>query len=215
VPDRPDAELAGCRAAHARLLATLDGLSDDAARAPSRLPGWSVGHVLTHLARNADSHAAMFAAAGRGEVVDQYPGGREQRAADIEAGAGRDAAELVADVAAAAARLEAAWAATTDAVWRDGAGRTGGFVRLPELVVHRWREVEVHHADLGLGYTWADWPPDYVRRDLARQAMRWRAAAPMGQGELPAASLALAPAKRLAWLMGRIDVDGLPAVHYP
>ena len=33
----------------------IEGLTDDQAREPSLLPGWSRGHVLTHLARNADA----------------------------------------------------------------------------------------------------------------------------------------------------------------
>ena len=31
---------------------------------------------------------------------------------------------------------------------------------------HRLCEVEVHHVDLGLGYTPADWPEEYVAWDL-------------------------------------------------
>jgi maleylpyruvate isomerase len=101
---------------HARLRDTLVGLTDAGARRPSLLPNWTVGHVLTHLARNADSHVRMLEGARRGEVADQYPGGNEQRAADIEAGAGRPAADLVADVAGSAGRLEEAWAATPEEV---------------------------------------------------------------------------------------------------
>ena len=41
-------------AATSRLTAAAAGLTDAQAREPSRLPGWSRGHVLTHLARNAD-----------------------------------------------------------------------------------------------------------------------------------------------------------------
>jgi hypothetical protein len=35
-----------------------------------------------------------------------------------------------------------------------------------DLLFVRWREVCVHHADLGLGYTWADWDDEYVRLEL-------------------------------------------------
>jgi len=31
---------------------------------------------------------------------------------------------------------------------------------------HRLREVEMHHVDLGVGYTPRDWPEDYVAWDL-------------------------------------------------
>ena len=92
------------RTSHVRLAGTLARLDDASARRPSLLPGWTVGHVLTHLARNADSHVRLVQAALRGEVGDQYPGGNPQREADIEAGAGRPAAELVEDVLAAADR---------------------------------------------------------------------------------------------------------------
>ena len=54
-----------------------------AVRAPSRLEGWTVGHVLTHLARNADSHTRMLDAAWHGEAVEQYAGGRQERAGAI------------------------------------------------------------------------------------------------------------------------------------
>ncbi len=77
-----EAAVAECRAAHARLFATVDTL-DDSGR-PSLLPRWSVGHVLTHLARNADSHVRILEAARQGRPVEQYAGGPKQRADDIE-----------------------------------------------------------------------------------------------------------------------------------
>ena len=154
---------------HARLRHTLSGLTDADAGRPSRLPGWTVGHVLTHLARNAESHVRMLEAAARGEVADQYPGGNGQRAADIEAGALRPAADLVADVTATAQRLESAWDATPAEAWRTGQGRVAsGIWPVGELPFRRWREVEVHHVDLGLGYETADWPEGYVEVELAR-----------------------------------------------
>ncbi len=52
---------------------------------------WTVGHVLTHLARNAESHVRMLEGATMGEALEQYAGGYDQRAADIEAGADRSA----------------------------------------------------------------------------------------------------------------------------
>ncbi|MGH3184589.1 MAG: maleylpyruvate isomerase N-terminal domain-containing protein, partial [Streptosporangiaceae bacterium] len=83
-----------CQASHRAMLDTVAGLDEVGVRAPSRLHGWTVGHVLTHLARNADSHTRMLRAALRGEAVEQYPGGRQERADSIDAGAGRPASEL-------------------------------------------------------------------------------------------------------------------------
>jgi maleylpyruvate isomerase len=39
-------------------------------------------------------------------------------------------------------------------------------------VFSRWREVEVHHVDLGLGYTPERWPPDLVQMWLPRVLRR-------------------------------------------
>ncbi len=98
--------------------------------------------------------------------MEQYAGGHEQRAADIEAGSSRPAAELVADVRAAALALEEVWATMPAEGWA-GAGLTRGEPWPARLLpFHRWREVEVHHVDLGLGYGVSDWPPLYVEWEL-------------------------------------------------
>jgi maleylpyruvate isomerase len=165
---RPHADIAGATAAHAALLSTLDGLTDTQARAASNLPSWTVGHVVTHLARNADSHVLMLEAADRGEIADQYPGGHQQRAADIDAGAGRPAAELVEDVQAACARLEAVWGALSATGWAGSGRTTSGAWPVADLPFRRWREVEIHHADLGLSFTWRDWSEPFLAADLPR-----------------------------------------------
>jgi maleylpyruvate isomerase len=203
--------LEGARASHARLMVTLEALDDEQAWAPSLLPGWTRGHVLTHVARNADGHRRLLEAALRGEAVPRYPGGDEQRTAEIEAGARRPAAELVDDVASSAARLEHTWEAMTGEAWARPA-QPGGVEPPASLPFKRWREVEVHHVDLGLGYGIEDWPASYVRLELHAATLMWRARMPMGQTELPPASLELAPNQRLAWLIGRRTVAGLPPV---
>jgi maleylpyruvate isomerase len=186
----PTRDIDGMRRSHAALLDDLAGLGDDGARAPSLLPGWSVGHLVTHLARNADSVTRRLAGAARGEVVDQYPGGPAGRAAEIEEGAGRPAAELVADLRSAHERLDAAidampagaWAHATRSV--DGDERPAG-----ALPFGRWREVEVHRVDLGLGHRPADWPPELVAALL-----------PDTLAGLPGRT---DPAALLAWALGR------------
>ena len=75
----PSVWVEGCVAAEAELERTIERLDDEAARGPSQLPGWSVGHTLTHLARNADSVVWRLGGAAKGERRDQYPGGLEQR----------------------------------------------------------------------------------------------------------------------------------------
>jgi maleylpyruvate isomerase len=204
-------DVAGCAAAHQRLLAHGDTWVDLDVRRPSLLPRWTIGHVLTHLARNADSHQRVLDAARRGESGRRYPGGAEQRNGEIEAGAGRPIREQVEDLRRSIWALEQAWAVMTPDAWRIIGESLGGTEVMAELPFLRWREVEVHHADLGLpGFTFEDWSPDYVRRDLRRAVMAWSARRPMGLTDLPPAATALSPTHRLAWLMGRLEVPGLP-----
>ena len=213
-PRELDAVVAGCASAHQRLLATLDELDDASVAQPSLLPGWTVGHVTTHLARQADSVSRVLEAASRGEPAERYPGGRDQRTAEIEAGAARPAREQAEDVRRTIWRLESAWVSVPAEGWALTGTLMGQAESVSDLPFRRWREVEVHHADLGLAdFTWDDWSDGYVRRDLSRAEMAWAARRPMGLTALPAAALALTPPRRLAWLLGRLDVDGLEAAQ--
>src|SRR5580704_15569337 len=106
-PDALAAEL-GSRVEEAtkRLEQTAAETTDDQARAPSQLPDWSRGHVLTHLARNADGLRNLLVWARTGVETPQYPS-VQARNDGIEAGAGRRAAELAADIAESAAQFAA------------------------------------------------------------------------------------------------------------
>lgn len=204
-----DRDVEGCAAAHQRLLADLHELTDDQARQPSLLPGWSVGHVLTHIARNGDAFTRLLEHADRGESVEMYEGGGPARAAAIDGGADRSARELVADVRRSIYALEGQWAQTTEAGWRGTGHGMAGEIPMSDVPFRRWREVEVHHVDLGLGTSFADWSPLYVRLELERMTMAYAARRPMGLTELPPAVLALTPTERLAWLLGRREIEGL------
>jgi maleylpyruvate isomerase len=186
------ATIAGGTTAHRRLEATLESIDDEVVHLPSLLPDWNVAHVLTHVAANARSHVRMLDAALAGEAVEQYPGGYEQRKRDIEAGANRAADELRTDVRESNAALEAAWARTTPTAW-SGHGLAQG-IDWPcrSLPFHRWREVEIHHRDLGLGYSSLEWPEEYVAREL-----------PLALATLPDRLSTSAQAAVLAWLVGR------------
>ncbi|MDH2430287.1 maleylpyruvate isomerase family mycothiol-dependent enzyme [Sphaerisporangium sp. TRM90804] len=160
-------------AATNRLLATAATLSDRDIAAPSLLPGWTLGHVLVHVARNGDSLLNLLTWAKTGVYTPQYPTA-EARDAEIAEGAGRSAKEQHADLADGAARFDdyalrmppEAWAATVSGL------------RPPEhpawyVLARRIREVEIHHSDLGVGYTWADWPEGFVRRELHDALVTW------------------------------------------
>jgi maleylpyruvate isomerase len=165
--DVPSSDIAGCRSAHQHLVDLAAGLTDDAVRRPSLLPGWSVGHVLTHIARNADGVLRRLDGAHRGEIVDQYAGGLDGRARDIEDGAGRTAAELIEDVVTTAQAVDEAFATFPADRW-DRLGRSVRGEEQPVAILpfQRWREVEVHLVDLGVGYTPSDWPTELAGRWL-------------------------------------------------
>lgn len=73
------------------LLATAAKLDDDDVRAFSLLPGWTRGHVLTHVARNADGGTRLLTWARTGVESYEYPS-LEARATEIEDGARHPAA---------------------------------------------------------------------------------------------------------------------------
>ncbi len=211
-----DDDVEGVAAAHLVLLQHLDALLETGEldpAAPSLLPDWSVGHVLTHFARNADGLRGMIEAASRGEQALMYPGGLVQRTNDIEQGASRDAETLVADVRMTIWKLDAAWVTLDADGWAgSGAMLTGEVVPIVVVPFRRWREVEVHHVDLGVpGFGVDDWSDAYVAKELAIQMRQWKSRRPMGMTDLPQAVNGLSAKRRLAWLLSRLVVDGVEA----
>ncbi len=152
-----------------RYLGALSDLTDEDMRAPSLLPGWTRGHVVTHLARNADAFCNLLHWAESGQEHYMYES-KEQRDADIEAGAGRSAHELRVDASASAGRFLQA-INELDVRHEDVlVSRAPGQPTFPAKTVatHRLVELEVHHADLGIGYGREDWSPEFCDLLLTR-----------------------------------------------
>ncbi|MFE3742123.1 maleylpyruvate isomerase family mycothiol-dependent enzyme, partial [Streptomyces sp. NPDC059134] len=97
-------DLEAVREATERLLGAAATLDNAAVAAPSRLPGWSRGHVLAHISRNADALVNVF------EGRPMYPDAAT-RDADIERDAPRPLAVQLADVRDSGARVLAVAAA--------------------------------------------------------------------------------------------------------
>ena len=210
-----------------RLLATADALTDSQAAAPSRLPGWTRGHILTHLARNADGFRNLLTWARTGTETPMYPS-EEARDRSIEAGAGRSAAELAADVRASAAALAGAAEGLPAGAWDATVSRRGDRFPARVIAARRLSELEIHHVDLGAGYEPGDWPAPFVQETLARVATDFagrpdapaclarpdgqEAAFPIGPA-IPGAggpvTVSGPPAAVLAWLIGRDSGAGL------
>ena len=188
-------------ASQQRLLSHLQSMPAVEPSTRTELPEWTVGHVLTHIARNADSTLRMLSG------LPQYWKGFESRIADIELGAGRSWEELVDDVATTndavirGVREIDDWSGTVQAITAMRPKAT-----IPEM---RRREVEIHHTDLGLGYGFDDLPADFVAFEWRRLTMLWQARQPMGMTAIPDAVLRLPERERLAWICGRRVVDGV------
>jgi maleylpyruvate isomerase len=154
--------------ATARMLATAAGISDQQAREPSSLPGWSRGHVLTHLARNADGLANLLIWARTGVVTPQYSSMRV-RDEEIEDGAGRPARELIVDFANSATAFSEEVARFRDADWAAEVGSIRGPAHPAWFTLwRRLSELEIHHVDLDAGYRPVDWPAEFARDCLQR-----------------------------------------------
>ncbi len=131
------------------LAAVVEHGGADAFGASSLLPGWTIGHVVTHLARNAAGLGRVLAGAMVGEQFEPYAS-PQARNDDIETGALRTTDAILVDFRAASARLAETidtvpphtWSATVDL------GR-GGPTTADVLLATRLAEVEVHHHDLG------------------------------------------------------------------
>jgi maleylpyruvate isomerase len=220
--------------ATARVLATVARITDEQARGPSALPGWSRGHVLTHLARNADGLSNLLIWARTGTITPQYRS-VQVRDEEIAAGAGRPARELVVDFADSATAFGAEAAQLRDADWAaEVHGIRGGAHPAWYTLWRRLSELEIHHVDLDAGYRPVDWPPDFARECLQRatgnfagpdspaallRATDTGAEHRIGPpGQAPAVTITGSSHALLAWLVGRSaggDLIASPAGPLP
>jgi maleylpyruvate isomerase len=179
-----------------RLLGTARVIDDSDLRQPSLLPGWTRAHVLAHLARGADALRNLMIGVRTGQPRPAYAS-PEDRAADIEAGAGQTRGDLLNDVAAADNAFRTVSRQLPDPAWDTVIDWVPGLDPFParEVLVRRLVELELHHVDLGAGYTAADWPDSFLvmrlpeplraqreeRRTWDRIAPPLRAPRPLGQ----------------------------------
>jgi maleylpyruvate isomerase len=197
--------------------------SDESVGQPSGLPGWTRGHVLTHLSRNADALVNLLTWARTGVPTPMYASS-DQRNADIEAGSGRGVGEQLDDIAGSARRfLQTArtldadhWAAQV----RSAQGRDIAASLVPWM---RVREVWIHLVDLRVGLG-VDAIPEPIARALVQDVARWMNGRVEQRvqlvGQLPEVVFGGAtgqpplrvhgsPQALAAWLIGRSRGEGL------
>jgi maleylpyruvate isomerase len=150
-----------------RLLDVARVITEPDLRAPSLLPGWTRAHVLAHVARNADAMRNLLVGARSGQHRPAYASA-EAREADIETGAKMNAKDLVDDLADAVMAFRTVATRLPGDAWQFGV-RMLDFGPFPaaDLLTRRLVEVELHHCDLGAGYSPADWPAAFAEMNLA------------------------------------------------
>lgn len=216
--------MAEVAAATTELLATVDTLDEASLADPSALPGWTRGHVLAHISRNADSLVNLLLWAHTGVETPQYAS-TALRDADIELGAPRPLAEQRADLVESADRLVGMARVPTAEQWqvevRTRQGRPLPAYRIPWM---RLQELLIHHVDLDAGYSPAQWPANFVA-ELLTEVTADLGARPEVQafeiqatdtgfaaivGTDPTRKVAAPAASLLAWLLGRGPDEHLP-----
>lgn len=138
----------------------------DGTAGPSRLPGWTRGHVITHVARNAEALVRLLTWARTGIETPMYPS-TEARAADIEAGAGRPLAEQLDDVRRTGAAFATAASRLSAQHWRTMVRTRHDPIPASGVPWARVREVWLHLVDLGVGIEIDQVPIDQVPEDVA------------------------------------------------
>src|ERR1700742_1153320 len=146
-----------------RLLSTARIIDEAHLAAPSLLPGGPRGHVLARLARGADALRTLMVGVRTGTARAPYAS-PAARTSDIERGATQPRTVLVEDVADAATAFRTVSRQLPDEAWSAEVDWVPGLDPFPasEVLVRRLVEVELHHADLGAGYTPADWPDSFL-----------------------------------------------------
>lgn len=216
--------IADVRAAQHQIESVVADLDDAALRVPSLLPGWSIAHVIAHVALNAEAFGRVADELRAGRSGFMYPGGMAGRTADIDALASAPATEILARLRAGDERFLETWA---DPAPSGTCATADGLPTFPAdtVILRRLREVEVHGLDTGLPQLdTSTWSSAYVDADLPTQwetvvrrteqpvtivdelGVAWSA----GSGD--AVTARLTRREILAWVLDRGVVVGLPTL---
>ncbi|SDG90686.1 maleylpyruvate isomerase [Lentzea fradiae] len=221
----PDRHIDAVRQATDVLYEVVEELDESAVRGDSLLPGWSRGHVITHLARNADALVNLLTWARTGVEHQAYTS-RTDRDADIEEGAHRLLQVIRADLDSACQRFDTACRELPAHAWRaEVSAPKGQPIPAAKVPLLRLREIWIHLIDLDAGIGFDDLPADFVREFLDDAVEQfagrvdpfaievtlpdgtqrgWTVNGPDSRGSVSGSASAV-----LGWLTGRTDGSGL------
>ncbi|HEX7307070.1 maleylpyruvate isomerase family mycothiol-dependent enzyme [Lentzea sp.] len=221
----PDRHINAVRQATDVLYEAVEELDEAAARGDSLLPGWSRGHVVTHLARNADALVNLLTWARTG-VEHQAYASRTDRDADIEEGSHRLLQVIKADLDSACQRFEAACRDLPAHAWQaEVTAPKGQTITASSVPWFRLREIWIHLIDLDAGVGFDDLPSDFVQEFLDDAVAQFEGRVdPFGievtlpdgaqrswtvNGPASRSSVSGSASAVLGWLTGRADGTGL------
>ncbi|MFF3015102.1 maleylpyruvate isomerase family mycothiol-dependent enzyme [Streptomyces sp. NPDC057939] len=191
-------DLRSVREATDRLLTAVAKLDNAALAEESHLPGWTRGHILAHLARNADALVNVL----EGRPMYESASARD---ADIARDSGRPLEEHLTDLRDSGSAFLATsepdqdWSRTVEL--RNGVTDLAANVPFRRLV-----EVELHHVDLNIGHELGDLPAEFTDREIAFLADRWS-----GRPDVPPVTLRLGTGDDApTWRTG--GTEGAPVV---
>jgi maleylpyruvate isomerase len=217
------AAVANVPLAQERFAGTLGGLTDAEVREPSVLPGWSRAHVIAHVARGGEAMVRLVDGVLTKRPAQAYPDGPVVRDAELELAAQHSANELADEVYSSNIAVVHAFARMTAPTWGRQVQFPTGAYPASRCAWERWREVEVHHIDLGLDtYTIESWPEEFVSTHLPHELAKLPGRLPpgtavrvdgsrFGSGDVVATVDGPDPAL-LAWLFGRVGLAA-PSLH--
>jgi maleylpyruvate isomerase len=160
----PDSVVAALESATRRLVRTVDAMEDFQFAEPSLLPGWTRAHVVAHLTLNAEGLAGALEGVREGRTVPMYRS-QEARDGDIEELSGLQPGRLRERFLASTTLIGHGVAELPEELHGERIERTPGSDRVftaGRVGEMRLREVEIHHADLDLAYTFQDWPSSFA-----------------------------------------------------
>lgn len=162
-PGRGRGDLTGLDVSSRAFTRTVDALTDDELAAPSLLPGWTRAHVVAHVALNGYALAGVINGLVHGRPVPMYES-NAKRDGDIEELSHAGSSELREHHLIATTQFVDAVSLLDDSHWSAHIDRLPGGPAWPmsSVLPTRRRELEIHHVDLDVAHTPADWPDDFV-----------------------------------------------------
>ena len=158
-PEKIDEICQDVRKAMTDVFRAADQMQEQQLRVASGLPEWNRAQVLSHICGIACAIARQLDFARVGNVVALYDGEAQGRLNDIESRLSMSLVELKQAVADAFCRLDVSLEAMSEGDWSRSVAYRSGTAQDALLAV--WRELVIHHADLRLSYTSADWSEEF------------------------------------------------------